>query len=57
MNMHAPQAQKQDRVMTFYVILMFVASIIAFASYITIQEVIPAIHNFTEVLQTPHKAH
>ena len=60
MNTHRPQAQKLESVGTFYVILLVLVAALAVISYVAVTEIIPAVHNFLDTLQTtsvqPHKS-
>ena len=44
-------AQKRMSVGTLLVALMFVVIALAFASYITVHDIMPAVHNFLNALQ------
>ena len=44
-------AQKRMSVGTLLVALMFVVIALAFASYVTVHDIMPAVHNFLNALQ------
>ncbi len=57
MNSHQSAARKNMDVMTFVVIVMMVTAVLGVVAYLTVTEVIPALHHFQTQLTSAQPIH